>query len=161
MIKCILVTERHSVPPSPSSLLCQNCDTYDCRVTETFISGRTSVGHLVQALALKSGITPKWVFNRPFWEVLALPVLHERSLLCSQWLHAVAKAVFENKSDSVGSPLAELLMRKKINVNQSILSIGLRLCWISFRRKLYWEMWRVSGKVMVPALSSSGNSWRE
>lgn len=51
--------------------------------------------------------------------------------------------------------------KKKINVNQSILGIGFILCWIRFRGKLYWEMWRVSGKVMIPALSPSGNSWRE
>lgn len=116
----------------------------------------------MQALALESGITPKWVFNKLFWEILALSVLHERTLPCSQWLHAAAKAEFENKPDSVGSPLAGLIMRKKkINVNQSILGIGFILCWIRFRGKLYWEMWRVSGKVMIPALSPSGNSWRE
>lgn len=63
-------------------------------VTETFMSWRASVDHLVQAL--KSGITPKWVCNRLFWEILTLPVLHERTLLCSQWLHAVGKAGFEN-----------------------------------------------------------------
>lgn len=126
------------------------------------MSWRASVDHLVQAL--KSGIIPKWVCNRLFWEILALPVLHKIILLCSQWLHAVGKDGFENTSDSVSSPLAGIMMRKKKRkkkVNQSILGIGLRLCWNRLRRKLYWETWRVSGKVMIPSLSPSGNPWRE
>lgn len=80
----------------------------DYGIIVTFRLEKSSVDHLEQAPALKSGLTSKLVFNRLLWEILALPVLHERTLLHRWLLHIVDKAVFGNNSDLVGSPLTGL-----------------------------------------------------